>query len=135
MKYYIAYGSNLNKRQMAQRCPDAMPIGSSALTGYRLVFRGVATIEPLPGATVPVGVWKISASDEKKLDSYEGYPYYYDKLQMPVSVNGKTYNAMIYVMNEGHPLSRPSGTYYATIAEGYDDFNLPKTALRAALEH
>lgn len=23
MKYYVAYGSNLNREQMAHRCPDA----------------------------------------------------------------------------------------------------------------
>ena len=26
-KIYIAYGSNMNKEQMAVRCPNAVPIG------------------------------------------------------------------------------------------------------------
>ena len=31
MKLYLAYGSNLNKEQMAYRCPDAVPVGISRI--------------------------------------------------------------------------------------------------------
>ena len=31
---YIAYGSNLNREQMAKRCPDAKVIGSGMLKDY-----------------------------------------------------------------------------------------------------
>lgn len=37
---YIAYGSNLNREQMAKRCPDAKVIGSGMLKDYELLFRG-----------------------------------------------------------------------------------------------
>jgi len=48
-KYYIAYGSNLNKEQMKSRCPDAVPVGTSEIKNYTLLFKGhpnraVATI-------------------------------------------------------------------------------------------
>ena len=51
---YLAYGSNLNLKQMACRCPTAQVLGSAKLTGYRLFFRGgnggaVATIERQKG--------------------------------------------------------------------------------------
>lgn len=37
---YIAYGSNLNREQMAKRCPDAKVIGSGMLTlEYTLKMR------------------------------------------------------------------------------------------------
>ncbi len=54
---YIAYGSNLNREQMAQRCPDAKVIGSGMLKDYELLFRGytdaaVATVEPKEGENV-----------------------------------------------------------------------------------
>ena len=61
MKYYLAYGSNLNKWQMKHRCPDAVPVGTVTIKDYELVFRGVATIEPKRGAEVQCGIWKISA--------------------------------------------------------------------------
>ena len=43
MKYYLAYGSNLNLVQMFRRCPHARVIGHTSLPGMRLVFRGSKT--------------------------------------------------------------------------------------------
>ena len=37
-RYYIAYGSNLNIRQMRYRCPGAKPIGISAIPDYELLY-------------------------------------------------------------------------------------------------
>lgn len=67
-KLYIAYGSNLDQRQMARRCPTAEVVCSGMLYGHELLFRGsqfgaVATVVPKPGACVPVLVWKIKPSD------------------------------------------------------------------------
>ena len=50
-KLYIAYGSNLDQRQMARRCPTAEVVCSGMLYGHELLFRGsqfgaVATVEP-----------------------------------------------------------------------------------------
>ena len=39
-RLYIAYGSNLNLRQMAHGCPTAEVVGKSLLRGWRLMFRG-----------------------------------------------------------------------------------------------
>ena len=39
-RYYIAYGSNLNIRQMKMRCPGARIIGTSVIEDYRLLFKG-----------------------------------------------------------------------------------------------
>ena len=59
MKYYLAYGSNLNKEQMAYRCPGAIPVGTMMLEGYELLFRapGVLTIEENAEGKVPIGIW------------------------------------------------------------------------------
>ena len=46
MTIYIAYGANLNKRNMASRSPDAIPVGKTNLLGYKLVFNNVASIVP-----------------------------------------------------------------------------------------
>ena len=35
-KYYLAYGSNLNIRQMSHRCPSAIPVGTAIIKDYRL---------------------------------------------------------------------------------------------------
>ncbi|ABZ85465.1 conserved hypothetical protein [Heliomicrobium modesticaldum Ice1] len=125
-KLYVAYGSNLNLRQMADRCPTAKPVGAGVMKGWRLRFRGahanaVATVEPFLGGSVPVLVWEITPADEAALDRYEGWPFFYRKETVNVRLGGKTVKAMAYIMNEGRPLGQPSCYYYATILEGYKD--------------
>ena len=75
-RYYLAYGSNLNIRQMAYRCPSARIIGTSIIPDYELLFKGsktgsYLTIEPKEGSKVPVAVWSVTESDEARLDAYE----------------------------------------------------------------
>lgn len=123
-KLYIAYGSNMNLPQMAQRCPTAKVVGKGMLQGFELLFRGgrrggVATIEPCVGSSVPVLLWKIKPQDESALDCYEGFPSFYDKQLMEVKLGGKPAQAMVYVMTPGHELGRPSAFYLNTIRDGY----------------
>ena len=68
-RYYIAYGSNLNIRQMRMRCPSARIIGTAEIPGYGLLFKGsrtgsYLTIEPKEGVSVPVAVWETTEEDE-----------------------------------------------------------------------
>ena len=91
---YIAYGSNLNRAQMALRCPDAKVVGTGEIKDYELLFRGnrngaVATVEPKKGESVPVLIWEISPRDEFNLDRYEGYPRLYGKEMLEVEMDGK----------------------------------------------
>ena len=64
-RYYIAYGSNLNIRQMRMRCPSARIIGTSEIPDYELLFKGsktgsYLTIESKEGSRVPVAAWEVS---------------------------------------------------------------------------
>lgn len=91
-KYYLAYGSNLNVRQMALRCPTAKPVGSAVIKDYELLFKGsktgaYLTIEPKSGAEVPVAVWSVELADEERLDVYEGFPAFYYKTEFDLPVN------------------------------------------------
>ena len=143
-KYYLAYGSNLNKYQMNFRCPDAVPVGSCVLHNYELVFRrGVLTIEHSPGAVVPAGIWKISEADEKSLDRYEGFPRLYRKEFFPILLNGrredgtkeveeKVGECMAYIMNPGHDIQEPSFAYMRTVQQGYKDFGFETDPLMKA---
>lgn len=134
MKYYIAYGSNLSVNQMKYRCPDAHIVGKAILNDWKLVFRLHATIEPELGSHVPVLVWRISDRDEASLDRYEGFPKYYVKETMPVTVTTsrgikQTINAMVYIMAKGRPIIPPTMQYYNTIMEGYKRFGFDKNIL------
>lgn len=109
-RYYLAYGSNLNTVEMKYRCPSAKVIGTAEISGWRLLFRGnwmgYLTIEPCEGACVPVAVWEVSPDDESSLDSYEGFPDFYDKqdMRLPVRETGgretSERDAFIYIMKE-----------------------------------
>ena len=119
-KYYLAYGSNLNIRQMALRCPTSKPVGTAVIKDYELLFKGsntgaYLTIEPKAGAEVPVAVWSVEPADEKRLDVYEGFPtfYYKAELELPVRYfSGKTVlrKAFVYIMHEERPLGLPSSS-------------------------
>lgn len=137
-KLYVAYGSNLHLEQMRFRCPDAEIFGSGVLKNYSLTFwgnargNGVATVLPGGGADVPVGLFTISAADEKNLDRYEGYPHLYRKEDIEVLMDdGSTVTGMIYLMNQGKP-TKPSYYYYNVIASGYNSFGFDKKILQAA---
>jgi len=136
-KLYIAYGSNLCKRQMRMRCPGARPVGKFVLTKAKLVFRGVADVEYDPNSSVPCGLWMITAEDERKLDSYEGVNSgtYYKEESIVLRYQGKPQNALIYLMNSGEEIHPPSQHYAEIIRKGYKDFGLDETFLDAALRH
>jgi gamma-glutamylcyclotransferase (GGCT)/AIG2-like uncharacterized protein YtfP len=141
-KLYIAYGSNMNLAQMADRCPTAAVVGASEMKDWRLLFRGghanaVATVEPHKGGSVPVLVWEITAADEAALDRYEGCPHFYRKETVKVKLDGKPVSAMVYIMNTENeygyqPLGRPSAYYYTTILEGYKFAGFDTDILRQA---
>lgn len=139
MKYYIAYGSNLSVRQMAARCPEARVAGKAVLPDWKLVFRQHATIEPEKGSMVPVLIWEISDRDERHLDAYEGWPSYYIKQDLEVTMTDlrgkhpKKVTAMVYIMTEGHNVRMPMKGYVDVLAEGYERFGFDKDILRQAL--
>ena len=144
-RLYLAYGSNLNIRQMKDRCPDARIVGTAELPGWRLMFKGsksgnYLTIERDEGCTVPVAVWAISERDEQSLDRYEGYPTFYYKKELPVTLreaeSGKArpVQAFVYIMHEERKLGRPAWEYVERCAEGYKAFGFDLAFLNEAYE-
>ena len=139
-RYYIAYGSNLNVRQMRMRCPSARIIGTSVLKDYELLFKGsktgsYLTIEKCETGTVPIVIWEVTAQDEKALDRYEGYPNFYYKRELKVKYKGirtgkhRTVTAFVYIMHEDRPIGIPSTPYMQTCIQGYDDFGFDRLVL------
>ena len=131
--YYLAYGSNLNKKQMKQRCPQSRAVGSTMLHDYELVFRYYLTVEEKKGASVPLGIWAITKADEERLDRYEGYPTFYRKEYIDMEVKGKKVKGLIYIMNDVRPVAAPSGFYMDTCINGYLDFGFDVGILNEAL--
>lgn len=131
MKYYLAYGSNLNKEQMQKRCPGAVPVGAMVLKGYELRFRGPLTIVKKKGGRVPLGIWQVNEEHEKALDRYEGFPRFYYKKEVIIP-GDKT--AFIYIMDERLGVKGTSRHYYDVCAQGYKDFGLDEKYLKDALK-
>lgn len=116
---YFAYGSNLNKREMRQRCPSSKYIGTAMLKDWQLMFRYFLTIEPKEGMKVPIGVWEVSEKDIKSLDKYEGYPSLYKKEKMTIG----NYTGFIYIMkNSIIPYILPEREYFYRCSFGYINF-------------
>ena len=144
---YAAYGSNLSVSQMSYRCPDAKVIGTGKIMDYKLVFRLHADIEPNTGSYVPVLIWRISGTDEKWLDKYEGVKggyYHQEKVSVVMddetdgnkeinAGSGKEITAMVYIMNTQDKVSPPDAGYYQIIDEGYEHFGFDKKILKDAL--
>lgn len=138
-KRYIAYGSNMDEGQMVYRCPTARLLGKAEVEGYRLLFKGsltgaYATIEPQEGGRVPALVWEIGEADEASLDRYEGFPSFYYKKDLTVSLGGQEVTAMAYIMDERRRLGEPSGAYYGVLEKAYKKFGFPMEILQTALK-
>lgn len=142
---YLAYGSNLNITQMKRRCPSAKIVGTAMLNGYRLMYKGsmtgsYLTIEKTKGHKVPLGIWEINDSDLVSLDRYEGYPIFYYRKLMTITItddkgNDKNEKAIIYIMHEDRSLGCPSDGYVKTCIDGYTDFGFDTSFLKEAYRY
>ena len=140
-KFYLAYGSNLNVKQMRFRCPDARIVGTAEIPNYQLLFKGsktgsYLTIELKQGSMVPAVVWSVSERDEYALDRYEGCPHFYYKteLELPLAETGKKLTAFVYIMHEERKLGIPTSAYIRTCVDGYRQFGFDLKHLRKAMD-
>lgn len=117
---YASYGMNTNIEQMASRCPNAISIGRVDIPNHRLVFRGVADIEESLGDTLQTVMWDITDDCELALDMLEGFPTFYGKKYIDVTIGNKIYKSMIYQMiAERLDYYSPSNYYQYLLEEGY----------------
>ncbi len=129
----FAYGSNLSKKQMAQRCPQCKPKFTAVLHNYRLIFvdwsrqwhGGVATIKAQTGERVPGGVYEVSEGDLRRLDKLEGYPSLYDRAKIKVvNEHGELIEVQTYIKKGRLEEAPPAPEYLAAIRQGYRDWEL-----------
>ena len=131
--YYFAYSSNLNRKQMLERCPDSRPKFVAALPNYKLVFvgwnrrwrGGVATIMPFRGEKVPGAIYEVSERDLRRLDSYEGHPASYQRINVTVfDEDSSPVKAVTYIKAGRLEETQPSKEYVSTIQQGYKDWGI-----------
>ncbi len=131
--YYFAYGSNLNKKQMLERCPDSKPMFIVTLHNYKLVFvgwsrqwrGGVASIKPFRGERVLGAIYEVSDRDLRRLDSYEGYPGNYTRFNITVfDEDGEPIKAITYIKSGQLEETQPSKEYLSLIQQGCRDWRI-----------
>jgi len=131
--YYFAYGANLNKKQMAERCPDSKPLFTAALPNYKLIFvgwsrqwrGGVASIKSLRGDRVRGALYEISELCLRRLDKYEGYPGNYNRFKVTVfDGDSEPFEAITYIKAGQLEGTQPSKEYLAIIQQGLRDWRL-----------
>ena len=130
--FYFAYGSNLHHFQMKKRCKDSIFIKTIKLKNFKLTFRSkyrAADIEPKKNSLVPGALFKISKSDEKKLDIYEDFPILYKKYYF--TYYGK--KIMTYTMTKKTSFAFPTERYLNIVKRGYTDCKIDKKFLKKAL--
>jgi gamma-glutamylcyclotransferase (GGCT)/AIG2-like uncharacterized protein YtfP len=127
---YFAYASNLNKKQMAARCPDSKPKFVAVLPNYKLVFTGwsrkwhggVATIKHFQGEKVRGAIYEVTDACLRQLDKYEvGY------IRLNVTVfdeDNQPVPAVTYIKSGQLEETMPSKEYGAIIGQGYRDWGI-----------
>ena len=128
--YYFAYGSNLNKLQMRERCPDSQPKFIANLPNYKLVFTGwsrkwrgsVASIKTFRSERVRGAIYEVTDACLRQLDKHEaGYVRFnvtvFDEDNEPIP-------AITYVKSGQLEETLPSKEYAAVIMQGYRDWGI-----------
>ena len=124
---YFAYGANLDLRGMELRCPGHIPIGRAVLHNYRLMFKGVADIEPAANHIVHGALYEITQEHLRSLDRFEGYPRLYTRKILPVLTDeDKEFQAIVYLMNNCRQYSSPHRGYLDIILSGCRQWQLPQ---------
>ena len=128
--YYFAYGSNLNRKQMLERCPDSKPKFMVTLPNYKLIFAGwsrkwrggVATIKRFGGEKVLGGIYDVSEQCLRQLDRYEEG---YDRLKVTVFTEvDEPIEAITYIKSGQLEETQPSKEYLVLTQQGYRDWGL-----------
>lgn len=149
---YFAYGSNMDWKQIRERCPSAAFVCIATLEGYRLAFTrkatnpksrwcgfGVADVVRDKDCSVWGAVFQIDERDIGALDRGEGYrpdraKNSYERFEVHVLKDGQPempLRAHTYVVCEREkPSPIPHRDYVACIIAGAKSWNVPVEYIR-----
>lgn len=139
--WYFAYGSNLHDAIFRERRGMTVhAIHRGRLDGFRLRFnlpvgpgeRGVANLEPAPGAHVWGALYLVGTTDCERLDRTEGVHFgAYTRLLVDVERNdGARCAAFTYCSSRSVADRKPSARYLGLILEGARQRGLPDEYVR-----
>ncbi|MGP9821637.1 gamma-glutamylcyclotransferase family protein [Salinarimonas sp. NSM] len=131
MPLYFAYGSNMDRTQMAARCPASRPIGTARLMRHRVVImrEGWASVARAPHGAVWGVLWDLALRDVPALDRWESlHTGLYTKLVQPVLTEKGARRAIVYVgrASEG---GTPQPGYLESVVAAAEAAGLPPSWL------
>lgn len=130
---YFAYGSNMNRAAMMQRCPDARAIGPATLAGYRF-FVGVdgwGSVKSSAGDTVHGVLWDLTPRCVAALHAYELlHAGLYDVRHLSVRTSARLMPAMVYLLRR-RKSGMPKPGYVEMIASAARAWKLPEAYIRS----
>jgi gamma-glutamylcyclotransferase (GGCT)/AIG2-like uncharacterized protein YtfP len=129
---YFAYGTNMDVRAMARRCPASRPLGIARLARHRfgILEAGYATVLRDPAATVHGVLYELALADVAALDRYEDIARgLYRKLVQPVlRKEGSPVQALVYI-GAGPSGGEPRPGYMEGVIAAAQAAGLPATYL------
>jgi gamma-glutamylcyclotransferase (GGCT)/AIG2-like uncharacterized protein YtfP len=130
MKYYFAYGANMDLDAMFVRCPYVKFIEVGELKGYRFIIntRGVASFVPDITSSVYGIIWSITKEDEASLDYFEGIQKgWYSKHTFEVEeiANKNILDCLVYVSSDSKE-GTPIKDYFANIIKWANNYHFPQ---------
>ena len=133
MPLYFAYGANMDRAQMAARCPRSAPLGLARLMRHRLgVMReGWLTVVRDPRAQVHGVLWDLALQDVPALDRFEGVgERLYVKAVQPVVTENGAKRALVYLGTNAGP-GKLRADYLAAILAAARGWEQPPEAIAA----
>jgi gamma-glutamylcyclotransferase (GGCT)/AIG2-like uncharacterized protein YtfP len=128
MRLYFSYGSNMDRTHMARLCRGAQSLGVGHAENhvFFIADSGYASIVPKRNSRVYGVLWRISAQDLLKLDTYESVGSgLYRPVAIPVHLGGKFLRAMVYYAVEPKP-GRPKPGYQEKLVAAARSWNFPE---------
>jgi gamma-glutamylcyclotransferase len=112
VKYYFAYGSNMNPDRVRQLKMSFESAASGHLFDYSLRFNkrsvkypGTAAANVMvsaKGVTEGVLYRLVEPVQIEMMDPYEGYPVRYTRIALPIVTKAGVVEAWVYIANEDH---------------------------------
>jgi gamma-glutamylcyclotransferase (GGCT)/AIG2-like uncharacterized protein YtfP len=133
MNLYFAYGSNMDQKQMNERCPGAELVGVASLKDYKLAFTiyspirkcGCADVVASPGDVVYGLLYKLSDDELKKMDDFEGHPIHYRRIEVRISTKNGEVPAYTYEVVTKQTGLVPSKEYLALLTGAAHKYQFP----------
>ena len=132
MPLYFAYGSNMDRAAMLQRCPASKPVGIGRLMRHRFIIfeEGYASVTRDPQRAVWGMVWDLALSDVPALDRYESlHTGLYSKVLQPIVTEQGPRRAMVYIGRSAKP-GTPLPGYMEGVIEAATHAGLPEDYVR-----